>query len=217
MKKWAAAVYRYARAITIVVAVALAVVLVSVVSVDLGPALKARAERAGGNWLDRGMHIGRLGVQLGRGRFVIEDLVIDGMRPGRGSLARRQAHRGVAHLGRAVPPRGAARQHRDDRLADGGRELPGRPPDLSPRHGSAAPAPHRPVAGRHHAAVRARVARRVRVSRLRLELERGDAQPRRQRRQARSTIAAACASRTAPSRSRTTADDREPGRHLQGA
>ena len=82
MKKWAAAVYRYSRAITIVVAVTLAVALVSVVSVDLGPALKARAERAGGNWLDRGLHIGRLGVQLGRGRFVIEDLVVDGMRPG---------------------------------------------------------------------------------------------------------------------------------------
>ena len=82
MKKWAAAVYRYSRAITIVVAVTLAVALVSVVSVDLGPALKARAERAGGNWLDRALHIGRLGVQLGRGRFVIEDLVIDGMRPG---------------------------------------------------------------------------------------------------------------------------------------
>ena len=82
MKKWAAAVYRYSRAITIVVAVTVAVALVSVVSVDLGPALKARAERAGGNWLDRALHIGRLGVQLGRGRFVIEDLVIDGMRPG---------------------------------------------------------------------------------------------------------------------------------------
>jgi hypothetical protein len=82
VKKWAAAIYRYSRAITIVVAIALAVALVSLVSVDLGPALKARAERAGGGWLDRGMRIGRLGVQLGRGRFVIEDLVIDGMRPG---------------------------------------------------------------------------------------------------------------------------------------
>jgi len=82
VKRWVAALYRYSRAITIVVAVALAVALVSVVSVDLGPALKARAERAGGNWLERGLHIGRLGVQLGRGRFIIEDLVIEGMRPG---------------------------------------------------------------------------------------------------------------------------------------
>lgn len=82
MKKLVAAVYRYARAIVIVLAVALAVALVSVVSIDLGPALKARAEQAGGNWLERRMHIGRLGVHLGRGRFVVEDLVIEGMRDG---------------------------------------------------------------------------------------------------------------------------------------
>jgi len=82
VKRLIAAIYRSARAIVMVLAVALAVVLVSVVSIDLGPALKARAERAGGNWLEREMRIGRLGVQLGRGRFVLEDLVIDGMRPG---------------------------------------------------------------------------------------------------------------------------------------
>jgi hypothetical protein len=82
VKRLIAAIYRSARAIVMVLGIALAVVLVSVVSIDLGPALKARAERAGGNWLERGMHIGRLGVQLGRGRFVLEDLVIDGMRPG---------------------------------------------------------------------------------------------------------------------------------------
>ncbi|MEZ5286269.1 MAG: hypothetical protein R2712_15960 [Vicinamibacterales bacterium] len=81
MKRLAAAVYRYARAIAVTLAVCLAVLLVSVVTIDLGPALKARAERAGGNWLERRMTIGRLGVQLGRGRFIVEDLVIDGMRP----------------------------------------------------------------------------------------------------------------------------------------
>lgn len=82
MKRLITTAYRSARAIVMVLAIALAVVLVSVVSIDLGPTLKARAERAGGAWLDRGMHIGRLGIQLGRGRFVLEDLVIDGMRPG---------------------------------------------------------------------------------------------------------------------------------------
>lgn len=81
MKRLIAAIYRYARAIVIVLAVALAVALVSVVSIDLGPALKAQAERGGRAWLDRAMHIGRLSVQLGRGRFVLEDVVIDGMRP----------------------------------------------------------------------------------------------------------------------------------------
>jgi hypothetical protein len=82
VKRLIAAIYRSARAIVMVLAIALAIVLVSVVSIDLGPALKAQAERGGGAWLQRTMHIGRLGVLLGRGRFVLEDVVIDGMRPG---------------------------------------------------------------------------------------------------------------------------------------
>ena len=69
MKKRIAAAYRYSRAIWIGLAIALAVLLVSSVSVDLGPALKARAERAGSNWLDRPMHIGRRGVHIARGRL----------------------------------------------------------------------------------------------------------------------------------------------------
>ncbi len=76
------ATYKGARRTTVVVAVALAVALVSAVTIDLGPALKARAEQAGGNWLERKMTIGRLGVHVARGRFVIEDLRIEGMRPG---------------------------------------------------------------------------------------------------------------------------------------
>jgi hypothetical protein len=81
VKKRIAAAYRYSRAIWIGLAIALAVLLVSSVSVDLGPALKARAERAGSNWLDRPMHIGRLGVQIARGRFVVEDLRVEGLTP----------------------------------------------------------------------------------------------------------------------------------------
>ncbi len=81
MKRLIAAIYRYARAIVVVLAVTLAVVLASVVSIDLGPSLKAQAERGGRAWLDRPMHIGRLSVLLGRGRFVLDDVVIDGMRP----------------------------------------------------------------------------------------------------------------------------------------
>ena len=42
---------------------------------------RARAEVEGGNWLERKMTIGRLGVNLGSGRFVVEDLQIDGMFP----------------------------------------------------------------------------------------------------------------------------------------
>ncbi len=81
MKKRIAAAYRYTRAIVIVLAVALAVLLVSSVAIDLGPTLKARAESAGSNWLDRPMHIGRLGVQIARGRFVVEDLRVEGLTP----------------------------------------------------------------------------------------------------------------------------------------
>ena len=63
------------------VAILLATVLVSTVSIDLGPVLRERAEVEGSKWLDRPMHIGRLGVELGRGRFVIEDLRINGLTP----------------------------------------------------------------------------------------------------------------------------------------
>ena len=58
-----------------------AVIVVSTLTIDLGPALRARAEREGGKWLERKMTIGRLGVHIGSGRFVVEDLRIDGMTP----------------------------------------------------------------------------------------------------------------------------------------
>lgn len=74
--------YRYARRTTIGLAITVAVLLVSMITIDLGPVLKARAERAGGNWFERKMTIGRLAVHIGRGRFVVEDLRIDGMLPG---------------------------------------------------------------------------------------------------------------------------------------
>jgi hypothetical protein len=73
--------YRYGRRFAVTIGVIVAVLVVSTLTLDLGPALKARAERAGSNWLDRKMTIGRLGVQLGRGRFVVENLRIDGMFP----------------------------------------------------------------------------------------------------------------------------------------
>jgi hypothetical protein len=63
-------------------AVAVAVVLVTTVTIDVGPALKARAERGATAWLDRDTSIGRLGVHLGRGRFVVEDLRVAGLLPG---------------------------------------------------------------------------------------------------------------------------------------
>lgn len=75
------AVYRPLRAIVTVLAVVIAVALATTFTVDLGPSLRERAERAGSGWIDRPMHIGGLGIHLGRGRFVVEDLRIDGLTP----------------------------------------------------------------------------------------------------------------------------------------
>jgi hypothetical protein len=64
-----------------VVAIILAVSLVTTLTVDLGPRLRGLAERAGSNYLERPMHIGRLGVHIWLGEFVVEDLVIEGLTP----------------------------------------------------------------------------------------------------------------------------------------
>lgn len=81
MREFFRRVYRYARRFAVTIGVIVAVAVVSLLTIDLGPALKARAEKAGTDWLERKMTIGRLGVQIGRGRFVIEDLRIDGLTP----------------------------------------------------------------------------------------------------------------------------------------
>ena len=62
-------------------AVILSVTLVTTLSVDLGPVLKGRAEQAASNFIERPMHIGRLGVRLWQGRFFVEDVVIEGLTP----------------------------------------------------------------------------------------------------------------------------------------
>ena len=63
------------------IACALAVAFVTSITVDLGPVLRTRAEVAGTNYLQRQMHIGRLGVHLWRGSFLVEDLTIEGLTP----------------------------------------------------------------------------------------------------------------------------------------
>lgn len=69
------------RAIIIAVAVA-AAALVSVITIDLGPVVRAQAERAASARIERPVHIGRLGTYLLPGRFLVEDLVIEGLSPG---------------------------------------------------------------------------------------------------------------------------------------
>jgi autotransporter translocation and assembly factor TamB len=58
-----------------------AALIVASLTIDLGPSLKKRAEDAGSKWLDRPMHIGKLGIRLDRGAFQLDDLVIEGLKP----------------------------------------------------------------------------------------------------------------------------------------
>ena len=55
-----------ARRFAVTIGVIVAVIVVSTLTIDLGPALRARAEVEGGKWLGRKMTIGRLGVHIGR-------------------------------------------------------------------------------------------------------------------------------------------------------
>ncbi len=75
------ATLRGVRRAWLVVAVATAVVLVSLVTLDLGPALRRRAEVEASRFIDRPVHIGRLGLNLGRGTLVVEDLRVEGLTP----------------------------------------------------------------------------------------------------------------------------------------
>jgi hypothetical protein len=75
------ATYRRLRTVVLVVGIIVGAGLVSMVAIDVGPALRELAERQGSRWIDRPMHIGRLGVRLAPGRFVIEDLRIEGLTP----------------------------------------------------------------------------------------------------------------------------------------
>ncbi len=69
----------HVRRLWLVAAVAIAVLLVSIVTIDLGPALRGRAEGEASRWIDRPVHIGRLGLNLGRGRLVLEDVWVQGI------------------------------------------------------------------------------------------------------------------------------------------
>jgi hypothetical protein len=62
-------------------AVILAVAFVTTVSADLGPALKSLAEEQGSRYMERRMHIGNLQVRLWDASYVVEDLVIEGLKP----------------------------------------------------------------------------------------------------------------------------------------
>jgi translocation and assembly module TamB len=69
-------------AITAALTVAiLAVVVFVTLRVDLGPSVRALAEREGSNALKRPIHIGGLSIRIARGRFEVDDFSIDGLSP----------------------------------------------------------------------------------------------------------------------------------------
>ena len=59
----------------------LAGAIVTGLTVDLGPSVRARAEREGSKYLQRPLHIGRVSARLLPGVFVFDDLRIDGLTP----------------------------------------------------------------------------------------------------------------------------------------
>src|SRR6185503_7197682 len=75
---------RVPRVVVRLAAVLLAVIVALIVTgltVDLGPAVRARAEREGSRYLQRPMHIGRVSARLLPGVFVFDDLMIEGLTP----------------------------------------------------------------------------------------------------------------------------------------
>jgi len=53
--------------------------LVSLLTIDLGPQLRGWVERQATAYLERPMHIGRLSAAIRPGRFVLEDILIEGL------------------------------------------------------------------------------------------------------------------------------------------
>jgi len=74
--------FRFTKLGVAVLATMLAVSIVATLTLDLGPGLRGLAEREGSKRVGRQMQIGRLGVRLFSGKFVIEDFVIGGLEPG---------------------------------------------------------------------------------------------------------------------------------------
>src|SRR5215217_9348332 len=73
-RRWVRAVGRAVLRFFSILAILLAVAIITTISMDLGPAVRGRAARAGGNYLKREMGIGRLSVRLLTGTFIVEDL-----------------------------------------------------------------------------------------------------------------------------------------------
>lgn len=73
---------RYAGLGTATLGVLLAVAIVGTLTIDLGPAVRGLAERAGSKRIERPLHIGRLSIHLLSGRVIVDHLTIDGLHTG---------------------------------------------------------------------------------------------------------------------------------------
>jgi len=67
--------------LTVLVALLAAAIVVSI-TVDLGPAVRAKAEEAGSKYIERPLRIGALRIHLLSGKVLVENLRIDGLHPG---------------------------------------------------------------------------------------------------------------------------------------
>lgn len=75
-------VIRYATFSSTLAIAILAAAIVASVTVDLGPGVRALAEREGSKRLERPVHVGRLSIHLLTGRVLLEDMTIDGVHAG---------------------------------------------------------------------------------------------------------------------------------------
>ena len=72
--------FQYARRSVTIAAVILAAAVVSSLTIDLGPVVRARAEQAGSKQLKRQIHVGRLSIRVVRGAIQVDDFSIEGLR-----------------------------------------------------------------------------------------------------------------------------------------
>jgi hypothetical protein len=80
-RPWWRRAFAFVRTVAVLTAVLLAVAIVTTITVDLGPAVRAAAERAGTSYLQRELTLGRLSIRLFTGDVVVESLRIGGLEP----------------------------------------------------------------------------------------------------------------------------------------
>ena len=166
---------RVRRVVVRLAAVVLAVVVAALLTgltVDLGPAVRKRAEAEGSKYLRRPLHIGRVSARLIPGVFVFEDLMIEGLTPkDRPFLTAKKVTVRLPVVDDRQPP-ADRRVRRHDRLAHGRRDVRERPSQL-PARDARAQGPSGSEAVHHHGQGGPRRQRAVHLRRPRHAVEHG--------------------------------------------